>query len=1561
MTANLDREDVRNSAPSLPLLDLLAAVSEASLDALFVKDSSGRYLFCNAAGTKLTNRTREQILDQDDTAVFGSDTARIMRAQDQRVMQSGLPAAETHVVQIGDNLRSIQMTTKPYQDQHGTVQGVIVIARDFADAAMGNRSHTVGVAAANHLERSGAEQALRESERQLADAQRIARIGSWVWEPSSGKVWWSRGVFALFGVDPQVVQPSFQAFLQLLHPDDLPTAVARVDAMLAGADRFEDDLRIIRPDGQMIWLHSRAVATRDADGNILRVEGTDQDITARKLAAAEVQASQKFVKAVAETSPLTIYVFDLQQQSITYSNYYLMRDLGFTPEAIQGRSWAELAELVHPIDFANVTTLLQRWDTVDDQQVLLAEYRLQDVHGNWRWFVSRDRVFERTPDGRVSQIIGTAEDITERKRVEQSLRESEQRFRELADAIPQIVWVAALDGGLTYLNAKATEYTGVGMDQLTGWSWEQVIHPEDVPNAIERWTATLEQELPRDIELRIRQTDGAYRWHISRQVPIRDASGAIVRWYGTCTDIDDLKRTQAALQQSESTLEEAMRIGDMGSWIIDLVQNRATWSDEGFRLLGYVPGVDQPSQELFLNGVYPADRDTVRHDLANAIATQTSLNSEFRFVRPDGQLRWLHSRARATSDQHGRPIQFVGVTQDITARKQAELARLEVEERYRLAILATNDLIWDLDPVAGTVAWSEQYAATLGRTPESSDSLQWWIDRIHPADRERTARSLSAAVDGTATYWTADYEFLRADGVWASIHDRAYIARDAAGHARRVVGAMQDVTDRKRAETEVRRTAELLRAVAEGTSDAVFVKDRDGKYLLANQAACQFMGKPLEQVLGRDDSEWFDAEGARLVLEVDREVMRSGLVRTSEETLTANYVTRTYLASKAPYRDELGNVIGIIGISRDITARKEAERMLRLNQFSVDHAVDSIFWINASSEILYVNNAACRTLGYTRDEMLGKTVPDIDPNFLPEAWPAHWEELRCRGSFTFESDHVTKDGRTLKTEVTVNYLQYEGQEYNCAIMRDISERKQAELEMRQSLSRMRATLESTADGILVVDLEGRVLDYNRRFISIWRFPEEMIAEANKSDIIASSDQHQAVQKMLAQLKDPEGFVRRVQEMYQNREESSFDVLEFKDGRIVERFSQPQWMDGQPVGRVLSFRDVSEQRKLEEQLRQSQKMEAVGQFAGGIAHDFNNLLTVINCYCELLLDQKSQPQNWRESVQHIRDEGLRAAQLTKQLLDFSRRSHFQPRVIHLNDVIEGSQKLLRRLIGERIQLILHLDPLLPAIKADTTHLDQVLMNLVVNARDAMPAGGRLTIRTSRLSPQDARQFLTNISLETPYVQLEVADTGIGMSADVQARIFEPFFTTKEIGSGSGLGLAVVHGIMQQHDGQIHVTTEPGVGTTFRLLFPGVAEEPPSVTASKQPTIRHGAETILLVEDEPAVRKATRLMLELQGYRVLEAANGREALDLVRTLPDPIDLLITDVVMPGIGGRELAGELRSMHADLPVVYISGYSESFGARGASLQPHEAFLQKPFTQADLLQQVYTSIVRAL
>lgn len=1544
MPSNSDR----NSAPSPSLLELLTAVTDGTPDALFVKDVSGRYLFCNAAGITLANRGRELILDQDDAAVFGPDAARAMRAQDQRVMQSGMPETATHVIGMGVETRTLQVMTKPYLDRHGAMQGVIVIARSFVDTVTWNSPQGVNLAPAAG---DDSEQALRESERRLEDAQRIARIGSWGWEPSTGKVWWSRAVYELFGVDPPVVQPTFESFLQLVHPEDRPKALTQVEALLAGADRFDDDLRIIRPGGQMVWLHSQAVATRDARGKILCVEGTGQDITARKLAMAEVHASQKFVEAVAETFPLTIYVFDTQQQRIIYSNFSIVKDLGFTPELIQRWSWAELAARVHPEDFANVATLLERWDTADDQQILQAEYRLQDVHGNWRWFISRDRVFERTPDGRVSQIIGTAEDITERKRTEQSLRESELRFRELADAIPQIVWVAAPDGGLTHLNAKTTEYTGVRMDQLTGWSWEQVIHPEDVPGTIAQWTTTREQELPRDIEFRIRRSDGSYRWHMTRQVPVRDASGAIVRWYGTCTDIDDLKRAQQSLRDSEVRFRLLFEgAADAIFWADAETGLLLQCNQAAEVLLGRDRSEIIGQPQAFLHPPEEADR---YREMFRAHATaQSTAAMEVAVQRKDGR-RVDVSISPSVTLISGRPV-IQGIFRDITERKQAEWrARKSAEFQGTIIRTAAEGICVCFSapefPFVRFSVWNNRMIELTGYTQEEINLLGWYQSLYpDPEVRRQAELRMERMRDGDDLH-AEMWEIIRKDGIARTVTistSRVEIEGGVAG----VVAMIQDITERKRAEAELRKAAELLRAVAEGTSDAIFVKDRDGKYLLANQSACQFAGKPLEQVLGKDDSVLFDAEGARLVSEADREILQSGLLKTSEVTLTANGVTRNFLSTKAPYRDELGNIIGVIGISHDITARKEVERRLRLNKFSVDHAVDSVFWINSSSEILYVNEAACRTLGYSREEMLGKMVSDIDPNFPPEAWPSHWEELKHRGSFTFESDHATKDGRMLKTEVTVNYLQHEGCEYNCAVMRDITDRKRSELEIRQSLSRLQATLESTADGILVVDLEGRIVDFNQHFISIWGFPVKMIDEARKSDIIASFNDHQAIQEMLAQLKDPDGFVRRVREMYLHREKPTFDVLEFKDGRVVERFSRPQRIDGRPVGRVLSFRDVSERRQMEVQLRQSQKMDAVGQLAGGVAHDFNNLLTVINGYCELALSGVPSDHPLTEFLFEIRQAGERAAVLTRQLLSFSRQAIISPRLIDLNEVIESTIKMLRRVIDENIALVTFLSPTPCIVQIDPGQFEQVFMNLALNARDAMPQGGRLTIETSVVEPPAADPVCND-----RFVQLRVTDTGSGMTDEVRSRIFEPFFTTKGVGKGTGLGLATVYGIIAQAGGHIQVKSELGLGTTFTILLQEVQEVSNSQTSDDRQADRspRGTETILLAEDDNRVRRLTRLMLETQGYVILECQSGPVGCALAAAHQGPIHLLVTDVVMPEMGGRELAAVIRRERPEIRVLYLSGYTDDVLVRHGVETEVEAFLQKPFTPLMLSRKV--------
>ncbi len=673
-------------------------------------------------------------------------------------------------------------------------------------------------------------------------------------------------------------------------------------------------------------------------------------------------------------------------------------------------------------------------------------------------------------------------------------KQTEERLRELADAIPQIVWIAAPDGGLTYLNVKATEYTGVGTDQLTGWSWDRVIHPDDLPHTLERWMATLADGIPRDKEFRILRVDGAYRWHITREVPVRDSSGAISSWYGTCTDIEDLKQAGEALRQSES------RISKLNDF-----------------------------------------RETIIRTAAEGICVCFSV-PHFPYIE--------------FSVWNERMTELTGYT-------QAEINRL---------------------------GWYQ----SLYPDEETRMAAQQRMERMRLGDDLRAEEWQICRKDGTRRFVAISTSRLEIeDGI------------------PRVAALLHDVTDRKHTELALRRSEERFSKL--------------------------FYASPF------------------------------------------SIIVASYPAGK----------------------------------------------------IIEANDAFLRLFEFERDEVIGRTTGELNIWAKPEDRLTMLSRLAATESARdMEIVFRTKTGRYRTLLMSVEIIRIEGQLYSLAMSIDITERKEIELDNQQSLSRLKATLESTADGILVVDLVGRIVDFNQQFAEIWKLSPNLAAQGRKVDLIAAFNEHQAITDMLSQLKEPEAFVQRVGEIYATPHASSFDVLQFKDGRVVERYSQPQFIDGLPVGRVWSFRDVSERKHLEEQLRQSQKMEAIGQLAGGIAHDFNNLLTVINGYCDLLL--QNMTDRWQESVQEIREAGRRAGQLTEQLLTFSRQSRVQSQIVRLNDVIVSSEKLLRRLIGEQISLTVQLDPHVMAIKADTNQLEQVLMNLAVNARDAMPDGGRLTITTSLVS-------------------------------------------------------------------------------------------------------------------------------------------------------------------------------------------------------------------------------------
>jgi two-component system, cell cycle sensor histidine kinase and response regulator CckA len=382
-------------------------------------------------------------------------------------------------------------------------------------------------------------------------------------------------------------------------------------------------------------------------------------------------------------------------------------------------------------------------------------------------------------------------------------------------------------------------------------------------------------------------------------------------------------------------------------------------------------------------------------------------------------------------------------------------------------------------------------------------------------------------------------------------------------------------------------------------------------------------------------------------------------------------------------------------------------------------------------------------------------------------------------------------------------------------------------------------------------------------------------------------------------------------------------------------------------------DVTERKKLEEQLLQSQKMEAIGRLAGGVAHDFNNMLTIISGYNRMVLDQLSPMDRLRGFHEEIGKAAERAESLTKQLLAFSRRQLMQPRVIDVNELLGHADKLLRRLIGEDIELILALAPGAGTIRADPGHIEQAVFNLAVNARDAMPRGGRLVIETGRVRLDEIYARTHTGVKPGDYVMIAVSDTGTGMDAETRGHIFEPFFTTKEQGKGTGLGLPMVYGTVKQSEGDIWVYSEPGRGTTFKLYFPQTNENPETLASVESPRAARGTETLMVVEDEDSVRELVATMLRQAGYTVLGATGAEQAVEIWASHKSPIAMLITDVVMPYVSGRQLAGQLLESHPDLKILFLSGYTENSVVHNGVLDAGVNFLAKPFSQEQLARKV--------
>jgi two-component system, cell cycle sensor histidine kinase and response regulator CckA len=607
-----------------------------------------------------------------------------------------------------------------------------------------------------------------------------------------------------------------------------------------------------------------------------------------------------------------------------------------------------------------------------------------------------------------------------------------------------------------------------------------------------------------------------------------------------------------------------------------------------------------------------------------------------------------------------------------------------------------------------------------------------------------------------------------------------------------------------------------------------------------------------------------------------------------------------------------------------------------------EQSLAGIYRTTPDGRILECNEALARLFGYeSRQDLLDHSAVSLHES--AEARQRFLETLREKGTLiAHESQARRKDGTLFSTLEHVSLLPGPPEFIEGTIV-DISKRKSAEEALRLSRERYRSVIESSRDGLLFFDLETRqILESNPAIQRMLGYSAEELSSLTLYEIVSAD--RASVDANIRRLVDQKtltigdrGFRR-------------------KDGKeVVVEIDAVLTEEG---GRRIVFNvvhNVSERRHLEEQLRQSQKMEAVGRLAGGVAHDFNNLLTAILGYADLLLD--SNPTNdVKRSADEIRKAGERAASLTKQLLAFSRKQLLQPRILDLNEVLAETDSILRRVLGEDVTFVAERDPHLWRVKADPAQIQQVILNLAVNARDAMPDGGVLRVATRNVSLKAASLLeVPNVS-EGDYVLLEVSDAGHGMDAETLSHAFEPFFTTKERGKGTGLGLSTVYGIVKQSGGYIHIESEPGNGTRVLVYLArahGAADSPSNASPRTLP--RGGSETILLVEDEESVRRLASLLLERSGYRLLVASSAEEALETARAFAGEIDLLLTDVVLPGLNGRRLADLLSLERPKMKVVFASGY---FDDRGI-LEPGSDFIQKPFNPDKLARSVRRALNR--
>lgn len=1017
-------------------------------------------------------------------------------------------------------------------------------------------------------------------------------------------------------------------------------------------------------------------------------------------------------------------------------------------------------------------------------------------------------------------------DITERKRAEEALDKSRLHLSQAMEIARIVCWERDPETSDFIFNAPFYAFYGTTAEReggyiMTGEEYvRRFVHPDDVGLVLEVMKECESRgpgEYVADVEHRIVRRDGEVRWILARIRSLKDGAERTVRCYGANQDITKRKRYEDILKQSERQYRELAELLPQpvfeadADCVITFANNRA------YEATGYGP--EDVAQGLSLYDlVIPEQRGVAAGRIKRIFAGKHLGGLEYAVRRKDGGSFPALAYVSAV-EKDSAVVGLRGVVADISERtahaEALHASRLQLEEAANLARIA----YWEFDPATDEFVFNDRFYELYGTTAEREGGYR--ISReeygrrfVNAEDLQAVRRKIDENRGGPCAPDREQYEHrgIRADGGTMHILNRNRTIMDREGRIVKIVGVNQDITARKKMEQALRESETKLRAILDNSRDAIWVSQK-GTYTFANPAFLSLFGYESQDELKGRTTVDFIAPESRGIVEANRRKHTEDGGPSLYELTGVRKDGTTFMMETTVSRYSIKGEEFVLSIFRDITTRKRHEEEIELLKRSIDVHYDGAYWMDEEGRFVYVNDAACRTLGYGREELIGKTLADINPTATRERIKAAWEKVRKGGFFLGETVHRRKNGEEFPVEIMSSYVRFGGREFSCAFARDITEKK----------------------------------------------------------------------------------------------------------------------------------------KLEEQLRQAHKMEAVGTLAGGIAHDFNNVLAIVLGNAELALDEIDK-EGPRQNINQIVKASKRARDLTRQILTFSRRTERARNPVGLEPLLKETNEMLRGTLPTTIRMKLDLRAESDIVLADPSQIQQVLVNLATNAAHAMrDSGGILTVSLENITLRESQ--LPGLS-PGEYVKLSVQDTGAGMSEEVRRRAFEPFFTTKGPDEGTGMGLAVVYGIVKGHEGEITVESVPDKGTVFNVFLPlassGVRREREETGSG-----RGGHERVLLVDDEPDVLQMTARTLESLRYRVTTAPGGEDGWRIFSECPGSFDLVITDQVMPGLTGLGLARRISEVSAGTPVILFTGYSETVSPGQARESGIRGFIMKPITKKEMAETV--------